>query len=71
MNNICIYCNEPIEEKEFISFKEGCAHSKCFTNYLNTLDELTEFIDLDGGDYHKRNSFYDKRCEDQRGIYYN
>lgn len=58
MNNICIYCNEPINDKEFISLGKKCAHEKCFNAYIVNLDELTEVMDLDGGDYYATRTFF-------------
>ena len=59
MNNICIYCNEPINEEEFIPFGGKCAHKRCFDTYINNLDELNEVMDLDGGDYYGARTFFD------------
>lgn len=58
MNNFCIYCSEPIKDTDFVSLGNSCAHTKCFSSYLKDIEELTEFMDLDGGDYYISRDYF-------------
>ena len=58
----CMYCKKVIEGNDCLAMGRKYAHPQCFHNYLTNVDELTEFISIDGGDcYGARSEFHNKK----------
>lgn len=48
----CMYCNNTIEDDDFVTVGKKFAHSSCYTSYLSNVEELTEFIAIDSDDFY-------------------